>query len=96
MNPHKAGGGANAEDLITECARCDETVKHLTGVQMTKGQVWDRVKELPVQGKRHVLAWMKADLRPLSPAEKVWGMYRQLPAAVREELEGDLVSVLKS
>ncbi|MGA5638128.1 HNH endonuclease [Streptomyces cinereoruber] len=96
VNPHKSGGGNSAEDLITECARCNETVKHLTGVQMTKGQVWDRMTELPLQGKRHLLAWMKADFRPLNPAEKVWGLYRQLPAAAREELEGDLEKLMKS
>ncbi|MFE1550501.1 HNH endonuclease [Streptomyces sp. NPDC058718] len=96
VNPHISGGGANAEDLITECARCNEAVKHLTGVQMTKEQVWDRMKELPVQGKRQLLAWVKTDFRPLSPAEKVWGMYRQLPAAVREGLEDDLEALMRS
>ncbi|MFE5948047.1 HNH endonuclease [Streptomyces sp. NPDC056480] len=96
VNPHKSGSGANAEDLITECARCNETVKHLTGVQMTKEQVWDRMKELPVHGKRNLLAWMKDDFRSLSPVEKAWGMYRQLPASVREELEGDLEALVES
>ncbi|MFF8290347.1 HNH endonuclease [Streptomyces sp. NPDC016309] len=96
VNPHKSGSGANAEDLITECARCNETVRHLTGVQMTKEQVWDQMKELPVQGKRELLAWMKADRRPLSAAEKAWGMYRQMSAAVREELEHDLEALMRS
>jgi hypothetical protein len=96
VNPHKSGGGANSEDLITECARCNETVKHLTGVQMTKEQVWDRMKELPLRSKRDLLAWIKADCRPLSPAEKAWGMYRQMPAAVREELERDLEALMRS
>ncbi|MEU9013036.1 HNH endonuclease [Streptomyces sp. NPDC048479] len=95
VNPHKSGSGANAEDLITECARCNESVKHLTGVQMTKEQVWDRMKELPARGKRDLLAWMKVDHRPLSAAEKAWGMYRQLPAAVREQLESDLEALMR-
>ncbi|MEV6791639.1 HNH endonuclease [Streptomyces sp. NPDC051320] len=96
VNPHKSGSGSHAEDLITECARCNETVKHLTGTQMTKGQVWDRVKELPARHKRDLLVWMKADCRPLSEAEKAWGMYRQLPAVVREELERDLEALMRS
>ncbi|MEU0369853.1 HNH endonuclease [Streptomyces sp. NPDC006283] len=96
VNPHKSGGGANSEELITECARCNETVKHLTGVQMTKEQVWDRMKELSGRGKKDLLAWMKVDFRPLTDAERVWGMYRQLPAAVRDELETDLEKLMRS
>lgn len=96
VNPHRSGSAANAEDLITECARCNETVRHLTGVQMTKGQVWDRMAELPKRGKQDLLAWMKVDCRPLMPAEKVWGLYRQLPAAVRDELRRDLEALMRS
>lgn len=96
VNPHKSGGGAGPDDLITECARCNETVRQFTGVQMNEEQVWDRVKELPIRYKKDLLAWMAADARPLSEAEKVWGMYRQLPASVRERLREDLEALLKS
>ncbi|MFH8606599.1 HNH endonuclease [Streptomyces sp. NPDC018029] len=96
VNPHKSGGGANPEDLITECARCNETVRHLTGTQMTREQVWDRVKELPVRFKKDLLLWMAADARPLNGAERAWGMYRQLPAELRDEVRRDLEALLKS
>ncbi|QDQ11759.1 HNH endonuclease [Streptomyces spectabilis] len=96
VSPHKSGSAANAEDLITECARCNETVKHLTGAQLTKEQVWDRMAELPKRGKQDLLAWMRSDCRPLTPTEKVWGMYRQLPAAVREGLQRDLETLMGS
>ncbi|QIB45586.1 HNH endonuclease [Streptomyces aureoverticillatus] len=96
VNPHRSGSTANAEDLITECARCNETVKHLTGVQMTKEQVWDRVTELPRRGKQELLNWMKADGRAMSQTEKIWAMYRQLPAVTREELQSDLDRLLGS
>ncbi|MEU3598468.1 HNH endonuclease [Streptomyces sp. NPDC006798] len=96
VNPHKSGTGSRPEDLITECARCNETVKHLTGVQMTPEQVWDRMRELPNRHKKDLLAWMKVDTRPLSDAEKVWGLYRQLPAASREVLEMRLEALMKS
>ncbi|MFJ2773364.1 HNH endonuclease [Streptomyces sp. NPDC087300] len=96
VNPHKSGSGVNPEDLITECARCNETVKHLTGVQMTREQVWDRVKELPVRFKKDLLLWMAADARPLSSAERAWGMYRQLPAELRDGVRRDLEDLLKS
>ncbi|MET9481894.1 HNH endonuclease [Streptomyces sp. NPDC006638] len=96
VNPHASGSGASAAELITECARCNETVKDLTGVQMTREQVWLRVRELPLRHKRDLLAWMVGDVRPLSPAEQAWGMYRQLPAAVRDELKQDLKELLLS
>jgi hypothetical protein len=96
VNPHNSGSAANAEDLITECARCNETVRHLTGVQMTKEQVWDRVRELSGRHKKDLLRWMQADRRPLNEAEKAWAMYRQLPAVARKELERDLEALNKS
>lgn len=96
VNPHKSGGVANAEDLITECARCNETVKHLTGAQMTREQVWDRVRELPVRFKKDLLLWMAADARPVTAAERAWGLYRQLPAELRDEVRRDLEALLKS
>ncbi|MEU7646640.1 HNH endonuclease [Streptomyces huasconensis] len=96
VNPHRSGSAAEAEDLITECARCNETVKHLTGVQMTKEQVWDRVTELRRRDKQELLDWMKADGRAMSQMERVWAMYRQLPAVLREDLKRDLDSLLGS
>ncbi|MEU0641692.1 HNH endonuclease [Streptomyces umbrinus] len=96
VNPHKSGGGANSDELITECARCNETVKHLTGLQMSREQVWDRIKELPVKYKKDLLAWMAADARPLNAAERAWGMYRQLPAGVRDGVRQDLEALLES
>ncbi|MET9801393.1 hypothetical protein [Streptomyces sp. NPDC006368] len=54
------------------------------------------MKELLLRGKRDLLAWMRADCRPLSAAEAAWGMYRQMPAAVREELERDLEALMRS
>lgn len=96
VNPHKSGGGANPEDLITECARCNETVRHLAGTQMSREQVWDRIKELPVRYKKDLLLWMVADARPLNGAERAWGMYRQLPAVLRDELRRDLEVLLRS
>ncbi|MGA5128683.1 HNH endonuclease [Streptomyces olivoreticuli] len=94
--PHKDGSAAGPEDLITECARCNETVRHLTGVQMTEGQVWDRVLDLPNKERKALLAWMMHDSRPATPTEKVWGMYRQLPAAHREALKRELYDLLQS
>ncbi|WP_258021414.1 hypothetical protein [Streptomyces anatolicus] len=71
-------------------------MRHLTGVQMTKEQVWDRVTELRRRDKQELLSWMKADGRAMSQLERVWAMYRQLPAVMREELQSDLDRLLGS
>ena len=96
VNPHAQGSSAHAEDLITECARCNEFVRNLTGVQMGSAQVWERVKALPSRQKRELLEWMTADVRPLKPVERAWAMYRQLPAALRDEMRRDLHELLQS
>ncbi|WP_257139375.1 HNH endonuclease [Streptomyces sp. or20] len=96
VNPHASGSAAAAEDLLTECARCNELVKNLTGVQMDAGQVWTRVTALPLAQKRELLEWMGADARPLRPVDRAWGMYRQLPAVLRDEMKSDLQGLLES
>ncbi|MFF9072279.1 HNH endonuclease [Streptomyces sp. NPDC014872] len=96
VSSHASGGGTHAENLITECARCNELVRNLTGVQMDAAQVWERVKALPRRGKQELFEWMEADGRPLRPVDQAWGMYRQLPAALRDEMRRDLQDLLES
>ncbi|GAA2139380.1 hypothetical protein GCM10009760_21550 [Kitasatospora kazusensis] len=96
INPHISGSSANPEDLLTECARCNEPVRHLTGVQMDRQQVWDRVKDLPNKERQTLLAWMIHDARVVSATERAWGMYRQLPAVAREEIKRELYDLLRS
>ncbi|MFF4409714.1 HNH endonuclease [Streptomyces sp. NPDC001404] len=93
---HKAGSAASPENLITECARCNESVRHLTGVQMDKEKVWDRIRELRNSDRKALFAWMVHKGRVATPAEKVWAMYWQLPAAQRDELRGKLHDLLQS
>lgn len=94
VTPHKHGSGAQLEDLVTECARCNETTKHLTGVQFSAEQVWDRIQELPKKEKIKLLAWMAAGRRATTDTEQIWARYRQLPAAHRDDLEKRLGLVL--
>lgn len=96
VNPHKHGSASDPEDLVTECARCNETAQHLTGAQLTPEQVWDRIKELPRREKQKLLGWMAAGRRSLSDTEQVWSRYRQLPAAHRESLQAKLGLLLGS
>ncbi|MFD9941451.1 HNH endonuclease [Nonomuraea sp. NPDC059023] len=94
VTPHKYGSTAQPEDLVTECARCNETAKHLTGVQFSSEQVWDRIQELPRKEKVKLLSWMAADRRAVSDTEKIWSHYRQLPAARRGTVKARLGTVL--
>lgn len=88
VRPHKSGSAARVEDLVTECDRCNENVKHLTGVQLDTDQVWDRITELPKRQKAELLKWMIADRRtPASDSERRWAEYRQLPGAARDDLQ---------
>jgi 5-methylcytosine-specific restriction endonuclease McrA len=96
VNPHKHGSGAHREDLLTECARCNEAAKHLTGVQFSEEQVWDQIIELPRKEKTRLLTWMAADRRPLTRTEDAWARYRQLPASHRDELRKRLGRTLGS
>lgn len=86
ITPYKYGSAARAEDLVTECARCNETAKHLTGVQFSVEQVWDQIQELPRKEKAKLLTWMAADRRSMSETELIWARYRQLSAANRETI----------
>ncbi|MEU7894251.1 HNH endonuclease [Nonomuraea sp. NPDC049152] len=96
VTPHKHGSTAQLEDLVTECARCNETAKHLTGVQYSADQVWDRIQELPKKEKQKLLNWMAADRRPTSPTEHAWALYRQLPAVHRDTLRVQLSLALEA
>ncbi|MFJ8231394.1 HNH endonuclease [Streptomyces sp. NPDC094448] len=96
VTPRKHGGGVEAADLITECARCNEMVRHLTGVQMNAEQVWDRMTALSGPNMKLLMDWIAVDRRHLGKAEEVWALYRQLPAEARGKLAGDLEHLLKS
>lgn len=58
--------------------------------------MWTRVKALPLAQKRELLEWMGADARPLRPVDRAWGMYRQLPAVLRDEMKKDLRDLMES
>ncbi|WP_405018430.1 HNH endonuclease [Kitasatospora sp. NBC_00070] len=93
---HEAGGSATPENLITECARCNEAVKEFTGPQLGDGEVWKRIEALSRRDKQDLLAWMVHDARVINQSERVWGLYRQLPAAHRDALKSRLYSLLHS
>lgn len=94
VTPLRTGGGSSAAELVTECARCNEAARHLTGAQMNAEQVWIRIAELRREDKARLLRWMRDGLRDLSRVEEAWASYRQLPGVERERLEQRLAEVL--
>lgn len=91
VNPHKHGSTATAADLVTECARCNESVKHLTDSRLSVEQVWDRVAELGGKDKKLVLNWLVKGRRDASPAERVLAQILQLPGVHRQTVLARLV-----
>lgn len=96
VNPHKYGSGATQADLVTECARCNETAKHRTGQQFDEQRVWDEIVELSRKDKRIVLTWLAAGRREPTAAERVVSMVWQLPAVHRESIQARLAQALQS
>lgn len=91
VNPHKHGSGSTTSDLVTECARCNESVKHLTESRLSVEQVWDRIAELNSRDKKHVLRWIVNGRRDPSPAETAVALVLQLPAVDRDAIKSRLV-----
>ena len=94
VTPFHTGGGSSAAALVTECARCNEPARHLTGALMNAEQVWIRISELRREDKERLLRWMSAEQRDLSRVEEAWASYRQLPGIERERLQQRLAEVL--
>lgn len=94
VDPHKHGSAATVEELVTECAKCNEAVKHLTGAALNEAQVWDRVVELGGKDKAKLLAWMTRGRREVTPVERAAGMLFQLPAPARDRLQQRLADLV--
>lgn len=83
VNPHKNGSGSTASDLVTECAKCNESVQHFTESRLSVEQVWDRVAALSGKDKRQLLPWIIRGRREPTPLEQSAALVFQLPATER-------------
>ena len=95
LNPHKHGSGASPSDLVTECARCNESVKHFTGARLTSEQVWDRVADLGNRDKVKLLTWLVKGRRDPSAVEEAASLVFQLPAVQRDEIKQRLADAVE-
>ncbi|MEV6910887.1 hypothetical protein [Amycolatopsis sp. NPDC051071] len=90
VEAHKYGSGAGEENLVTECARCNETAKHLAAPRFDERQVWDEISELPRKDKQVILNWLAAGKREPSRVERVMSHLWQLPGLQRDEISRKL------
>jgi hypothetical protein len=91
VNPHKHGSTSTPSDLVTECARCNESVQHFTESRLSFEQVWDRVQALSSRDKKLVLRWIVTGRRDASPAELAVALVNQLSAVDRDSVKARLV-----
>jgi hypothetical protein len=84
IHPHKHGSGSAPADLVTECARCNESVQHFTESRLSFEQVWDRVQALNKKDKGVMLQWLVKGRRDASPLELAVSMVNQLSAVERD------------
>ncbi|MGW0764006.1 hypothetical protein [Streptomyces sp. NPDC002676] len=74
--------GETEYQFVTECKKC------VTGGgadrEVDLGALLELVENLSPMERRAFAGWAAADRRSLSPLDKLWGIYRTLPAASRE------------
>lgn len=83
-------GGVEEIQLSTECNRCRVGGR---GTTVDLGEILRLVESLGPLERKIFGGWLSADERRLSGLERLWGLYRAMPAdartAVRREVLGD-------
>ncbi|MGW7408374.1 hypothetical protein ACWGI9_32595 [Streptomyces sp. NPDC054833] len=73
--------GEVEHQLVTECKRCGAGGGDR---EVDLGVILDLAEALSSMERQIFLAWIAADQRPLSPMEKMWGIFRTLPEESRK------------
>ncbi|MEV0179570.1 hypothetical protein AB0I54_09760 [Streptomyces sp. NPDC050625] len=73
--------GEVEHQLVTECKRCGAGGGDR---EVDLGVILDLAEALSSMERQIFLAWIAADQRPLSPMEKMWGIFRTLPEGSRK------------
>ncbi|MEV0752354.1 hypothetical protein [Streptosporangium sp. NPDC050280] len=81
-------GGGTEVQLVTECNRCRvggrDANCDLSALKVA-------VTQLSAYERKMLSAWIERDARSFNEVEKLWGVYRTLPAAARAEIRGMLL-----
>jgi hypothetical protein len=81
-------GGDTAVQLVTECNRCRVGGRD-TGCDL--GAFATALAQLSAYERKMLSAWMEQDARGFNEVEKLWGVYRTLPASARAEVRNMLL-----
>lgn len=76
---------ATVDELQTECARCNETVRDELFDPVTLPEIWPTVRNLPRQAKKELLRWMQDGKRSVSRAEQAYADVRRLSQGEQQE-----------
>jgi hypothetical protein len=94
--PQGRQGRDDPDNWRTECARCNEPAKHLTGAPVDTNLLAAKIRELPRADRQRFLDWIKTGRRQFSNVETLWTQYRQLPAPTRKQIEETLEGLVKA
>jgi hypothetical protein len=81
---------ATVDELQTECARCNESVRDELFDPVTLPEVMPTIRNLKRAEKSELLAWLEARQRTPSRVEQVYADARRLSASERESLVTEL------
>lgn len=84
--PKGRKGTNELANLRTECQRCNETSRHLTGTPVDADLLRAEIKALRRAERAELRRWIEDGRRSFTRTEALWAKYRQLPAIVRDDI----------
>lgn len=89
-------GAANAANLRTECARCNEPVKEEAQRSESAAEIWPKIRGRSRADKSRLLTWISNGYRERDAVDRLFDQVRALPALQRDEIKARLaLSLLK-
>lgn len=77
--PQERGGTNDLDNLRTECSRCNETARSDTRSAETADELWASSRNLKLEEKRSLAAWINSGRRARTKLDDVYDRYRMLP-----------------
>jgi hypothetical protein len=79
--------GTSTTELVTECNSCRAGT---SGVPSRADEVVETIRQLEEPDLRRLRRWIAQDRRPPTALERVWSLYRRLPASARDAVRSEL------
>jgi hypothetical protein len=84
--PQERGGSDDPDNLRTECARCNEPLRHEAEDPENYDEVFAVVRRLKNEELRSLLTWLQAKQRTRSRLDEVYDRARKLSASEQERM----------